>query len=87
MVILHLKFSQPKREWPRSLASSVSARGQAWFGNISRCRDLLHLALTGQTAIVCGDVASGEYEANVQSQPTLLDLEKPSPDTVFTTVI
>ena len=42
---------------------------------------------TGQTATVCGVVASAEYEANVQSQPTLLNLGKPSPNAVFTAVI
>ena len=41
----------------------------------------------GETAMVCGVVASAEYEANVQSQPTLLELGKPSPTAVFTAVI
>jgi hypothetical protein len=30
----------------------------------------------GETATVCGVVASAEYEADAQSQPTLLDLGK-----------
>ena len=41
----------------------------------------------GETDTVCGMVASAEYEADVQSQPTLLDLGKPSPSAVFTAVI
>ena len=41
----------------------------------------------GETATVCGVVASSKYEANVQSQPTLLDLGKPHPEAVFTAVI
>ena len=41
----------------------------------------------GETDTVCGVVASAEYEADVQSQPTLLDLGKPSPSAVFTAVI
>ncbi len=41
----------------------------------------------GETATVCGIVASAEYEANEQSQPTLLDLGKPHPNAVFTAVI
>jgi DNA/RNA endonuclease YhcR with UshA esterase domain len=41
----------------------------------------------GETATVCGVVASAEYEANVKAQPTLLDLGKPSPKAVFTAVI
>ena len=31
----------------------------------------------GETATVCGMVACAQYEANEQSQPTLLDLGKP----------
>src|SRR6266700_1989576 len=41
----------------------------------------------GETATVCGVVASAEHEANVQSQPTLLDLGKPSPNATFTAVV
>lgn len=36
---------------------------------------------------MCGVVASAEYEPDVKSQPTLLDLGKPSPNAVFTAVI
>ena len=39
----------------------------------------------GETATVCGVVASGEYEANVRT--TLLDLGKPNPNAIFTAVI
>jgi hypothetical protein len=41
----------------------------------------------GETATVCGVVASAEYEANEQSQPTLLDLGKPHPNAIFTAVV
>jgi hypothetical protein len=41
----------------------------------------------GETATVCGVVASGEYEPNEQSQPTLLDLGTPYPNAIFTAVI
>jgi len=41
----------------------------------------------GETATVCGVVASAEYEANEQNQPTLLDLGKPHPNAIFTAVI
>jgi DNA/RNA endonuclease YhcR with UshA esterase domain len=41
----------------------------------------------GETATVCGVVASAEYEANVLSKPTLLDLGKPSPNATFTAVV
>ena len=42
---------------------------------------------TGETVTVCGVVASAEYEANEQNQPTLLDLGKAHPNAVFTAVI
>jgi hypothetical protein len=41
----------------------------------------------GETATVCGVVASTEYEPDERSQPTLLDLGKPFPNAVFTAVI
>jgi DNA/RNA endonuclease YhcR with UshA esterase domain len=41
----------------------------------------------GETATVCGMVASAKYEANAKSQPTLLDLGKPYPNSVFTAVV
>ena len=41
----------------------------------------------GETATVCGVVASAEYEADAQSQPTLLDLGEPSPNAIFTAVV
>jgi hypothetical protein len=41
----------------------------------------------GKTATVCGVVASAIFEANVQDQPTLLDLGEPFPHAIFTAVI
>lgn len=41
----------------------------------------------GETATVCGIVASGKYDADLRSQPTFLDFDKPYPDQVFTAVI
>ena len=41
----------------------------------------------GETATVCGIVASGKFDADLKSQPTFLDFEKPYPDQVFTAVI
>jgi hypothetical protein len=41
----------------------------------------------GETATVCGTVASGKFDADLKSQPTFLDFEKPYPDQVFTAVI
>jgi hypothetical protein len=41
----------------------------------------------GETATVCGVVASAEFEANARSQPTLLDLGQAYPHAIFTAVI
>jgi hypothetical protein len=41
----------------------------------------------GETATVCGVVASAKFLANSHAQPTLLDLDKPYPDAVFTAVV
>ncbi len=41
----------------------------------------------GETATVCGIVASGKFDSDLQSQPTFLDFGKPYPDQVFTAVI
>src|SRR6266851_1007352 len=43
--------------------------------------------LVGETATVCGVVASGKYAADLRLQPTFLNLDKPYPDQVFTVVI
>jgi hypothetical protein len=44
-------------------------------------------ATIGETATVCGVVASAKYEANAKSQPTLLNLGKWSPKAIFTAVV
>jgi hypothetical protein len=41
----------------------------------------------GETATVCGVVASGKYDGDLRSQPTFLDFGKAYPDQVFTAVI
>jgi DNA/RNA endonuclease YhcR with UshA esterase domain len=41
----------------------------------------------GETATVCGSVASARYAASTRGQPTFLDLDKPYPNQVFTIVI
>jgi len=44
-------------------------------------------AHVGETATVCGVVASAKYEADAKSQPTLLDLGKAYPNAVFAAVL
>ena len=41
----------------------------------------------GESATVCGTVASAKFAANSRSQPTFLDFDKPYPSAVFTAVI
>jgi DNA/RNA endonuclease YhcR with UshA esterase domain len=41
----------------------------------------------GETATVCGTVASAKFAAGSRAQPTFLDLEKPYPNAPFTAVI
>ena len=41
----------------------------------------------GETTTVCGVVASGKFDAELRSQPTFLDFDKPYPDQAFTVVI
>jgi DNA/RNA endonuclease YhcR with UshA esterase domain len=41
----------------------------------------------GETATVCGVVASAKFAANSRSQPTFIDLGKAYPNAAFTAVI
>lgn len=41
----------------------------------------------GETATVCGTVASEHYAARSKGQPTFINLDKPYPDQIFTIVI
>ena len=44
-------------------------------------------AHVGETATVCGVVASTRYAASTKGQPTFLNLDKPYPKHVFTVLI
>jgi DNA/RNA endonuclease YhcR with UshA esterase domain len=41
----------------------------------------------GQTATVCGHVASTKYAYRLKGRPTFLNLDKPYPNQIFTVVI
>jgi DNA/RNA endonuclease YhcR with UshA esterase domain len=41
----------------------------------------------GETATVCGEVASMRYAASSRGQPTFINLDKPYPNQIFTVVI
>ena len=41
----------------------------------------------GESATVCGVVASAKFAVNSRSQPTFLDFDRPYPNAIFTAVI
>lgn len=41
----------------------------------------------GETATVCGTIASAHYASGSNGQPTFINLDKPYPEQVFTVVI
>ena len=41
----------------------------------------------GETATVCGKVASTHYAARTRGEPTFIDLDKPYPNQIFTVLI
>lgn len=43
--------------------------------------------LLGETATVCGEVASAKYVSTSKGRPTFLNLDRPYPDQAFTVVI
>ena len=60
--------------WPRSLLAEPITSGKA----------IHHV---GESATVCGTVASAKYAARANGSPTFLDLDQASPNTIFTVVI
>ena len=74
----------------RAMAPLIALAVIAFWGSASLAAPLSPQDAAGhigETATVCGMVASAEYEADAQRQPTLLDLGKPAPDAIFTAVI
>jgi hypothetical protein len=69
--------------WMLLLASAVvgSALGQI---KLSATEAKAHI---GETATVCGSVASTRYAVSTKGQPTFLNLDKPYPKQVFTILI
>jgi hypothetical protein len=45
------------------------------------------ISFVGHVATVCGRVASAKYAVSTRGQPTLLNLDEPYPNQVFTAVI
>ena len=71
----------------RLLAAAAAVGLWAYSAGAANLRPEDAASHIGETGTVCGVVASTEYEADAQSQPTLLDLEKPSPNAIFTAVV
>ena len=60
--------------WPR----------MAWAENITAYEAKNHI---GETATVCGIVASTKYAASSRGQPTFINLDKSYPNQIFTVLI
>jgi hypothetical protein len=57
----------------------------AWAGDVVSPGEAIRYL--GETAKVCGQVASATYAARANGQPTFLNLDKPYPDQEFTALI
>jgi len=58
--------------------------GPAFAGPLTADEAVKHV---GETATVCGTVASANYAVRSRGQPTFLNLDKPYPNELFTVVI
>jgi hypothetical protein len=65
------------------LAVSTLARGSA-DGTLTTAEARNHV---GETATVCGHVASAHYAERSKGQPTFINLDKPYPNSPFTVLI
>ena len=73
---------------PARLLAALAAVGLwAYSANAESLRPEDAVSHVGETASVCGVVASAKFEAHARSQPTLLDFGKSYPHAIFTAVI
>src|SRR6266851_1867429 len=84
---LHLDRRRGQMNPARLLLASVIVGSYAFPAGAADLRPEDALSHMGETATVCGVVASAKFEANAKSQPTLLDLGKSYPHAVFSAVI
>ena len=70
-------------------ALAIAAVLLAWTGSVDAASvgPKEAAGLVGETATVCGVVASAKFAADLRLQPTFLNLDKPYPDQPFTVVI
>jgi hypothetical protein len=66
------------------LASLLFGAGLAQAANLSAEDAAKHV---GETATVCGKVASANYASRSRGHPTFLDIDEPYPTAVITVVI
>lgn len=67
------------------LASGLMAgRAQADSDSISAAEAASHV---GESARVCGSVASAKFATEIRRQPTFLNLDRPYPNHIFTALI
>jgi DNA/RNA endonuclease YhcR with UshA esterase domain len=69
------------------LAASAAVGLSVYSANAADLRPEDASSHIGETATVCGVVASAIYEVKAKSQPTLLNLGKAYPNATFTAVI
>jgi hypothetical protein len=67
-----------------SSGTAIAAPGYNTFVELTAEQAPSHI---GETATVCGTVASAKYSAGTKRQPTFLDFDRPYPQQVFTVVI
>jgi DNA/RNA endonuclease YhcR with UshA esterase domain len=67
------------------VASALLAWASAAYADPVSPEEAVHHV--GESATVCGMVASAKFAANSRSQPTFLNLDRPYPNHVFTVVI
>lgn len=80
-----MRQSLPRLGWLLCFVASVAWQGevQAWAA-LSAAEAANHV---GETATVCGIVASAKYATSSRGSPTFLNLDRPYPNHVFTALI
>jgi DNA/RNA endonuclease YhcR with UshA esterase domain len=70
-----------------TVAAALLISGTAWAlqpNSITASEAYKHI---GETATVCGNVASATYATGSRGKPTFLNLDKPYPGHIFTAVV
>jgi DNA/RNA endonuclease YhcR with UshA esterase domain len=81
-----MKTKMSLRVFSLSLSIFFLASSYCWAGGIKITASEAS-AYIGQSATVCGYVASAKYASRSKGQPTFLNLDKPYPNQIFTALI